>query len=96
MVEDRYQIVFVVPFGHYEWNEMSQGLKNVPSEFQNIMNDIFYQYMEFSAVYLDNVLFFSKGINQHISHLNNFIEIIKENGLVQQKKQKYSKQKLGF
>ena len=61
---------------------MPQGLKNAPSEFQNIMNDIFYLYMEFSIVYLDDVLIFSKGINQHIQHLNKFIEVIKENGWV--------------
>ena len=61
---------------------MPQGLKNAPSEFQNIINDIFYPYMEFSIVYLDDVLIFSKGINQHIQHLNKIIEVIKENGLV--------------
>jgi len=32
---------FVVPYGHFKWNGMPQGLKNVPSEFLNIMNDIF-------------------------------------------------------
>ena len=56
--EDRYKTAFVIPFGHYEWNVMPQRLKNAPSEFQNIMNDIFYPYMEFSTVYLDDVLVF--------------------------------------
>ena len=42
---------------------MPQELKNAPSEFQNIMNDIFYPYMEFAIVYIDDVLIFSKGIN---------------------------------
>nr|KYP44611.1 Enzymatic polyprotein [Cajanus cajan] len=80
--EDRYKKAFVVPFGHHEWNVMLQGLKNAPSEFQNIMNDIFYNYMNFTIVYLDDVLVFSISINQHIEHLNKFINIIKENGLV--------------
>ena len=39
--EDRYKRAFTVQFGHYEWNVMPFGLKNAPSEFQNIMNDIF-------------------------------------------------------
>ena len=56
--EDKYKITFVIPFRHYEWNIMPQGLKNTPSEFQNIMNDIFYPYMKFSIVYLDDVLIF--------------------------------------
>jgi len=80
--EDKYKTAFVVPFGHYEWNVMPQGLKNALSEFQNIMNDIFYPYMKFSIVYLDDVLIFSKNINEHRQHLDEFIEIINVNGLV--------------
>jgi len=39
--QDRYKTAFTVPFGHYEWNVTPFGLKNAPSEFQRIMNDIF-------------------------------------------------------
>ena len=39
--EDRYKTNFTTPFGHYEWNVMPFGLKNVPSKFQKIMNEIF-------------------------------------------------------
>ena len=42
--EDRYKTAFTVPFGHYEWNVMPFGLKNAPSEFQNMMNEIFNEY----------------------------------------------------
>ena len=63
--KDKYKTALVVPFGHCELNVMSQGLKNAPSEFQNIMNGIFYPYMRFSVVYLDDVLIFSKHINEH-------------------------------
>jgi len=45
--QDRYKTAFTVPFGHYEWNVMPFGLKNAPSEFQNIMNDIFNPYTNF-------------------------------------------------
>ncbi|RDX65261.1 Orf V, partial [Mucuna pruriens] len=57
---------------------MPQGLKNAPSEFQNIMNDIFNKYAEFSLIYLDDVLIFS-SLNEHVEHLKNFINLIKEN-----------------
>lgn len=42
--EDKYKTAFTVPFGHYEWNVMPFRLKNAPSEFQKIMNDIFNGY----------------------------------------------------
>jgi hypothetical protein len=34
---------------------MPFGLKNAPSEFQNIMNDIFTHFINFSIVYIDDV-----------------------------------------
>jgi hypothetical protein len=61
--KDKYKTAFTVPFGHYEWNVMPFGLKNAPSEFQNIMNDIFTPYTSFSIVYIDDVLIFSNSID---------------------------------
>jgi len=80
--KDRYKTAFTVPFGHYEWNVMPFWLKNAPSEFQNIMNDIFTPFTDFSIVYMDDVLIFSKSIEQHWKHLHTFVQIIKNNWLV--------------
>ena len=71
-----------MPFGHYEWNVMPFGLKNAPSEFQHIMNDIFNPYTQFTIVYIDDVLVFSQSIEQHFKHLEIFFRVIKKNGLV--------------
>ena len=80
--KDRYKTAFTVPFGYYEWNVMPFGLKNAPSEFQNIMNDIFTPFTDFSIAYIDDVLIFSKTIDDHWKHLDIFVKIIKHNGLV--------------
>ena len=80
--KDKYKTTFTIPFGHYEWNVMPFGLKNAPSEFQNIMNDIFTLFTDFSIVYIDDVLIFSKSINDHWKHLNIFVRVIKQNRLV--------------
>ena len=46
------------------------------------MNDIFTPLIDFSIVYIDDVLFFSKSINDHWKHLDIFVKVIKHNGLV--------------
>ena len=80
--KDRYKTRFNVPFGHFEWNVMPFGLKNTPSEFQNVMNDIIKPINEFTIVNIDDVLIFSNSIDQHFCHLNKFYNIIYSNGLV--------------
>lgn len=61
---------------------MPFDLKNAPSEFQHIMNDIFIPYTEFALSYIDDVLIFSSSIDQHIKHHNIFKNVIIRNGLV--------------
>jgi hypothetical protein len=61
---------------------MSFGLKNALSEFQNIMNDIFTPYTNFSIVNIDDVLILSNSIDQLWKYLETFIKIIQINGLV--------------
>nr|KYP45398.1 polyprotein [Cajanus cajan] len=80
--KERYKTAFTIPFGQYEWNVMPFGLKNAPSEFQKIMNDIFNPYTSFSIVYIDDVLIFSQSIDQHFKHVNIFVRTIRQNGLV--------------
>ena len=60
---------------------MPFGLKNAPFAFQQIMNDNFNQYTSFMVAYIDDVLVFSKTIDQHFKHLQVFLSIIKRNGL---------------
>ena len=79
---ERYEITFTTPFGHYEWNVMPFGLKNAPSKFQNIMNEIFNPFSSHAIVYIDDMLIFSKSLDQHWKHLQAFLQIVKLNGLV--------------
>ena len=57
---------------------MPFGFKNAPSEFQNIMNDIFNDYTKFSIVYIDDVLIFSNSIEEHFQHLKIFQKIVRD------------------
>ena len=79
---DKYKTAFTTPFGHCEWNVMPFDLKNAPSEFQNIMNDIFNSFSHFTIVYIDDVLVYFNSIDEHQKHLYSFLDTIKRNGLV--------------
>ena len=61
---------------------MPFGLKNAPSEFQNILNDIFNSFNHFTIVDIDDVLVYSKSIDKNWKHLYTFLDIMKHNGLV--------------
>ena len=79
---NRYKTAFTTPFGHYEWTVMPFGLKNVPSEFQNFMNEIFNTSSSHSIVYIDDVLIFSESIEQYWKHVQSFLNIVRLNDLV--------------
>lgn len=60
---------------------MPFGLNNEPSKLQNIMNEIFNPYSNFLIVYIDDILVFSSSIEEHLKHLNRFIQTVKDNDL---------------
>ena len=60
---------------------MPLGLKNAPSKFQNIMNDIFNPHFQFIIVYIDDVLVFSDSLEKHFMHFKKFFKVIKANGM---------------
>jgi len=50
---------------HYEWTVMSFGLKYAPQIFQRRMDNIFKDLIHCCLVYIDDILIFSKTIEQH-------------------------------
>lgn len=83
---DKFKTAFSIPAGHYEWNVMPFGLKNAPSKFQKVMDDIFKPYFDWLIVYIDDVLIFYKSIDEHFKHVNIFLKLVQKNGLVLSKK----------
>jgi len=75
-----------VPAGHYEWNVMHFGLKHAPSKFQKVMDSIFKPCFNWLLVYIDDILIFSKNIQDHFKHVQTFVQLVKRNGLVLSKK----------
>lgn len=73
---------FCVPGGLYEWLVMPFGLKNAPSVFQRKMDNCFRGTEDFIAVYIDDILVFSRTPEEHAEHLLRMLSICKEHGLV--------------
>ena len=65
---------------------MSFGLKHAPSKFQKVMDSIFKPYYDWLLVYIDDILIFSKNLQDHFKHLKIFNKLVKKNGLVLSKK----------
>ena len=56
--------------GHFEFLAMQFGLCNAPATFQRLMNKVFMDNMgKFIAVYLDDILVFSRNLDEHRRHL---------------------------
>ena len=76
---------FSTPQGHYEWNVLPFGLKNAPQIFQRKMDNIFREY-NFIHVYVDDMLISSKTKEQHLKHLDTFVDLCKTHGIGLSKK----------
>ena len=59
---------FVCRYGTYKFEVMPFGLMNVPSTFQRMMDTIVLG-LKFVLVYLDDVVVFSKTLEEHLRHL---------------------------
>ena len=87
---------FSTPQGHYEWNVLPFGLKNAPQIFQRKMDNIFKDY-DFIHVYVDDMLISSKTKEQHLKHLDTFIDLCKTHGIgLSKKKSIIGEQKIEF
>ena len=80
--KDREKTAFVTRYGSYEFLVLPMGLCNSPGTFMELMNFIFeHQLDRFVIVFLDDVLVFSKTLEEHEHHMREVLQILRENRL---------------
>lgn len=77
-----WKTAFNTPTGHYEYLVMPFGLTNAPAVFQAFVNDVLRDMLNHSVfVYLDDILIFSKSMEEHVHHVRAVLQRLLENSL---------------
>ena len=66
--EDRQKTAVITPFGLFEYNVMSFGLKNTAQTFQRFM-DVVLRGLDFAFCYINDLLITSANEYEHNHHL---------------------------
>ena len=78
--EDIPKTSFRTRYRHYEFIVMSFGLTNAPAIFMDYINRIFRPYLDkFVAIFIDDILIYSRTKQEHEEHLKVVLEIFKGN-----------------
>lgn len=76
--EDKHKTAFTTADGLYEWNVLAQGLKNSPPSFQRVMAEILSSCRQFSLVYIDDIVVFSRSFEEHLNHLQQLLSTLSQ------------------
>nr|GEX93856.1 putative reverse transcriptase domain-containing protein [Tanacetum cinerariifolium] len=80
--EDISITTFRTRYGHFEFHVMPFGLTNAPAMFMDLMNRVCKPYLdEFIIVFIDDILVYSKDIEEHEKHLKIILELLKKERL---------------
>ncbi|UYV71992.1 hypothetical protein LAZ67_9001493, partial [Cordylochernes scorpioides] len=94
--EDKPKTAIITPFGLFEFNVMSFGLRNATATFQRFMHEVL-RNLDFAFVYLDDILVASETEEEHYSHLETLFSRLNSYGLrINLSKSKFLVQEIDF
>jgi len=96
--EDVAKTAFRTPFGHYQFKVLSFGLTNAPATFQAAMNDMLRPVLnKFVVVYIDDILIYSKTPEEHIQHVRQILDLLRQHAFhIKLKKCEFEKKEVTF
>ena len=79
--EDRKYLAFTWQEKHYIWKGAPFGLKILSFQFQRIMRILLTTEASWARVFIDDIIVYSRSVNDHLLHLKRVIMILTENNL---------------